>query len=191
MSEAIDYDKFEKTQRYTYADYIKWEGPERYQLINGEIYQMASPSVEHQAIVRDLIIQFGNWLKDKPCQVFPAPLDVRLFPQKDKSDNTVLQPDILVVCDKKKLSKNSIDGAPDMVIEVISPSNTHAEQIMKFNYYLKAGVREFWVIEPETKRAQVNVYENGRYLVSVHKVGYFMDDTSIFSPKGCENAFLK
>ena len=72
--------------------------------------------------------------------MFASPLDVRLFPKKDKSDNTVMQPDLLVVCDKNKITKNSIDGSPDLVVEIVSPSNTHSELFLKFQYYLEAGV---------------------------------------------------
>jgi len=173
MSDALKIDETDESRHYTYADYIKWEGPERYQLINGEVFQMASPTVEHQAILRDLLLQFGTWLKDKPCQVFAAPLDVRLFPKKDKSDKTVVQPDLLVVCDKSKLAKGSVDGAPDLVIEIVSPSNTHSELFLKFQYYLKAGVKEYWVIDPEKEKVQVNVYHEGRY----NSVIYDKNDT--------------
>jgi Uma2 family endonuclease len=164
-----DYDDYAEKRRYTYADYLEWEGPERYELINGEVFQMASPSVEHQALSGELFTQFYNWLRGKPCQVFAAPLDVRLFPQKDKSDNTVVQPDLLVVCDKDKLSKGSVDGAPDLVVEIVSPSNTRSELFLKFQYYMKAGVREYWVIDPEMRQVQVHIYENGHYISSIYE----------------------
>jgi len=169
MSEAYKINEFDENRRYTYADYLTWEGSERCQLINGEIFMMASPSVVHQSILMELSTQFNIWLNGKPCKVFAAPLDVRLFPKEDKSDNTVVQPDLLVVCDDKKLAKGSVNGAPDMVIEILSPSNTHSELFLKFNYYLEAGVKEYWIIDPEIKRIQVNVYENGRYICSVFK----------------------
>jgi len=174
MSDALRNDGFGKNKRYTYADYLEWEGPQRYQLINGEAYMMASPSVEHQAISRELMIQFGIWLRGKSCQVFAAPLDVRLFPEEDNSDTTVVQPDLLVVCDEKKLASGSVNGAPDMVIEIVSPSNTHSELFLKFQYYLEAKVQEYWVIDPNKKVAQVHVYENGRYISTFYK-----KDTSI------------
>jgi len=163
MSDALR-DDYEENRRYTYADYLTWEGPERYQLINGEVFQMASPTVVHQAILRELSTQFSNWLSGKPCQVFFAPLDVRLFPKKDKSDKTVLQPDLLVICDKNKIAKNSIDGAPDLIVDIISPSDTYSEWLLKYSYFLKAGVKEYWVINPEVRKAQVHVYENEHYI---------------------------
>ena len=106
--------------RYTYADYLSWEGPERYQLINGEVFQMASPSIGHQGLLMELSTQFHSFLKGKPCRVFAAPLDVRLFPVEDNSDDTVVQPDLLVVCDKSKLSKGPVNGPPDLTKTVIS-----------------------------------------------------------------------
>jgi Uma2 family endonuclease len=172
MSDAVrieDDEDFPEDRRYTYADYLEWEGSERYELIDGKVFQMASPSVAHQAILGDLFNQFYNWLREKPCQVFAAPLDVRLFPQEDKSDKTVVQPDLLVVCDKDKLSKGSVDGPPDLVVEIVSPSNSHPELFLKFHYYMKAGVREYWVIDSEEKKALVHIYENGHYFSSLYE----------------------
>ena len=170
MSDALRIEDYNDEQRsYTYADYQKWEGPERYQIINGEVFQMASPSVEHQALLMVLSSKFDNWLQGKPYRVFASPLDVRLFPKEDNSDKTVVQPDLLVVCDKSKIGKNSINGAPDLVIEILSPSNTYSEQLYKFQYYLEAGILEYWVIDPERKVIQVHIYENGHYLSTVYK----------------------
>ena len=169
MSDALRADEYEDNDRYTYADYLKWPGTERYQLINGEAFMMASPSVAHQAILMGLSSKFDIWLQGKPCKVFAAPLDVRLFPKKDNSDNTVLQPDLLVVCDNKKLSKGSVDGPPDLVVEIISPSNTHSRLFHKFQYYLEAGVREYWIIDPAEKKVHVHIYDNGRYITSIYE----------------------
>jgi Uma2 family endonuclease len=168
ISDAMRISDLEENARYTYADYLEWEGPERCQLINGEVFMMASPSVTHQALVTELTIQFGNWLRGKPCRVFASPLDGRLFPEEDNSDDTVVQPDLLVVCDKGKLGR-AVNGPPDLAIEIVSPSNSHRELFLKFQYYLEAGVREYWVIYPEEKKVQVHVYENGRYLSTVYR----------------------
>ena len=169
MSDALRIDELDGKRRYTYADYLEWEGPERFQLINGEVFQMASPSVIHQAFLMELSLQFGNWLRGKSCQVFAAPLDVRLFPKKDKSDNTVVQPDLLVVCDKNKLGKGSVNGAPDLIIEIVSPSNSHSELFLKYNYYLKAGVREYWIIDPDKRKVNVHIYENDHYIGTIYE----------------------
>jgi len=163
----VDEEYYEK-RRYTYADYLEWEGPERYELYDGEAFMMSSPTVAHQAILMGLSGAFYAWLQGKPCRVFAAPLDVRLFPKDDKSDRTVVQPDLLVVCDGDKLAKGSVNGPPDLVIEIVSPSNTSSELLRKFNYYLKARVREYWVIDPELRNVSVHVYENGRYISATY-----------------------
>ena len=161
MSDAMRSPEIGENRRYTYADYLEWKGPQRYQLFNGEAFMTASPSVTHQALLRELLTDFNNFLRGKPCQVFAAPLDVRLFPKEDNSDDTVVQPDLLVVCDKNKLAGGAVSGPPDMVIEIISPSNSHSELFLKFQYYLESGVREYWVIDPKTRQGQIHVYENG------------------------------
>jgi len=169
MQDAVRADEeFQEKRRYTYADYLDWEGPERYELFDGEAFAMASPSVVHQALLMGLSLDFGNWLQGKSCRVFAAPLDVRLFPKEDKSDRTVVQPDLLVVCDKSKLDKDSVNGPPDLVIEIVSPSKTSSELFRKFNYYLKAKVREYWVVDPESKGVSVHVYESGRYISTTY-----------------------
>jgi Uma2 family endonuclease len=169
MSDAVRISDFEENRRYTYSDYLGWEGPERYQLIYGDALMMASLSVTRQAFLMELSRQFGNWLVDKPCRVFAAPLDVRLFPEEDNSDETVVQPDLLVVCDKGKLTASSVNGPPDFVLEIFSPSNTSKELLLKFQAYLEAVVREYWVIYPEERKALVHLYENGHYLSTIYK----------------------
>jgi len=158
-----------ENRRYTYADYLSWEGPERYQLLYGEAFMMAAPSMAHQAILMEMSLQFGNWLRGKPCRVFAAPLDVRLFPEDDNSDDTVVQPDLLVVCDRGKFSKGAVKGAPDLAVEIVSPSAPVTVDILKMGAYLKAGVREYWLIEPEQRLVQVHVYENGHFISSGYK----------------------
>jgi Uma2 family endonuclease len=159
----------EENNHFTYADYLGWESPERYQIIDGEAFMMSSPTVEHQAISGEIFRQFANFLTGKPCRVFAAPLDVRLFPEEDQSDDTVVQPDILVVCDTSKLSRGSVDGPPDLVMEIVSPSNSQKEMVLKFQNYLDAGVREYWVLYSEEKKVQVHVLEEGRYISSAYK----------------------
>jgi len=167
MADALE--KPEEKTLYTYADYLGWEGPERYQLIYGEAFMMSSPSVAHQAILVEMVTQFNIWLRGKPCRVFAAPLDVRLFPEEDNSDDTVVQPDLLVVCDRAKLGKGSVNGPPDLVVEISSPSTPRKEQTLKFEAYLESGVREYWVIEPEEKIVLVHVHENGHFISYAYK----------------------
>ncbi|MDR2608684.1 MAG: Uma2 family endonuclease [Treponema sp.] len=157
-----DFESETETSRYTYADYSAWETDKRYEIINGEAYMMSAPSVNHQIVSGELFGQFWNFLKGKPCQVFAAPFDVRLFPRDDESDDTVVQPDLLVICDASKIADGkACRGAPDMVIEILSPSNTEIPLLRKFTKFLKAGVREYWIIDPETKNIQVHILERG------------------------------
>jgi Uma2 family endonuclease len=168
VSDALRLPGENKGGYFTYEDYLEWDGPERYEIISGEAFMMSSPLVVHQAVSGEIHRQIANFLLGKPCRVFAAPLDVRLFPHEDKSDDTVVQPDILVVCDESKISKGSIDGPPDLVMEVVSPSNTHKLMLLKLQTYMKAGVREYWVLEPEEKRVQVYILEEGRYISSAY-----------------------
>jgi Uma2 family endonuclease len=158
---------------YTYADYRQWdlEEGERYELIEGTAYAMSSPNDAHQAISGEIFRQIANFLRGKPCKVRSAPYDVRLFYQENEQDTTVVQPDISVICDEKKLGAEGCRGAPDMIVEILSPSNTSGEYLRKFNLYLEAGVREYWIVLPEDKIVQVNLLEGGKYLSVIHKAG--------------------
>jgi Uma2 family endonuclease len=135
---------------YSYADYKDWDLKvgERYELIYGEAYAMAGPNTKHQQILIELSSQFHDYLRGKPCKVFPAPYDVRLFYEEDESDDTVVQPDIMVICDKNKIGPEGCRGAPDLVIEILSPSNTAIEMERKFSLYREAGIREYWIVDP-------------------------------------------
>jgi Uma2 family endonuclease len=107
-----------RNEYFTYADYAEWDTDERYELIGGVPYLMSpAPSVRHQEIVGELYTIFRNFLADKPCRAFISPIDVRL--NAGAEDDTVLQPDVIVVCDKGKIGDNSINGAPDLVVEVL------------------------------------------------------------------------
>ena len=146
---------------YTYADYKEWEldEGERYEIIDGEAYAMSAPSTQHQAILGGLFNQIYNYLQGKPCKVFPAPLDVRLFYAEDESDDTIVQPDIVVICDKTKIGPEGCRGAPDLVVEILSPSNTAIEMEQKLKLYHKAGVREYWVIDGENDGLTVYLFQ--------------------------------
>ena len=150
------------------------------EIIDGEIYEMSSPLLEHQRISMKLSTKLDTFLAGKTCEVFAAPVEVRLFPTADRRDDTVLQPDLIVVCDPSKLDERGCNGAPDLVIEILSPSNANREQLLKFNRYLKAGVREYWVVEPEYRFVQVNILDlepelrkpkvPGRYVTTVYGI---------------------
>ncbi|MCL1951372.1 MAG: Uma2 family endonuclease [Oscillospiraceae bacterium] len=149
--------------RYTYADYLTWDDDVRYELIDGVPYMMASPSQQHQEILMAFSMLFGNFLKGKPCKGFFAPFDVRLFPQNNNADTTIVQPDFLVVCDRSKLDGKSCNGAPDYVLEILSPSSSRRDRIQKKAQYGWAGVKEYWIIDPDDRMLEKHVLENGKY----------------------------
>jgi Uma2 family endonuclease len=149
--------------RYTYADYLEWDEGERYEIMDGEAYMMAAPSRLHQEICGNFYYALRSFLEGKTCKVYIAPFAVRLFPAEDLSDDTVVEPDITVVCDPSKLDDRGCNGAPDFIIEVVSPSTARYDRIVKFDKYREAGVREYWIVEPEEKYVFAYVLKDGRY----------------------------
>jgi Uma2 family endonuclease len=160
----MDSAALQEKRRWTYADYKAWElAPgERYEIIYGEAYAMAAPNTSHQAMLGELFRQMANYFVGKSCKVYPAPFDVRLFYEEDESDDTVVQPDITIICDEKKRGKEGCRGAPDFVAEILSPSNSAIEMQTKFDLYRRAGVREYWVLDGKHKRLHAYAFENGK-----------------------------
>ena len=156
-------DKEETDITYTYADYKDWElkEGERYELIYGAAYAMSAPSTYHQLIAGEMFRQIANYLARKPCKVIPAPYDVRLFYEEDESDDTIVQPDISIICDKEKRGPEGCRGAPDFVAEILSPSNTAIEMEEKFQLYQDAGVREYWLVNPKNKTLKTHFFAEG------------------------------
>ncbi|MDR1174016.1 MAG: Uma2 family endonuclease [Treponema sp.] len=157
---------------YTYADYLEWDENERYEIIDGEAYMMATPSRIHQEISGNFYFALRSFLEGKSCKVYAAPFAVRLFPEEDKSDDTVVEPDITVICDPSKLDDRGCNGVPDFIIEIISPSTARYDRIVKFNKYREAGVREYWIVNPEEKIVSAYLLKDGQYMA----VNY--DDTA-------------
>jgi Uma2 family endonuclease len=154
-------------ERFTYGDYLTWDDDERWELIDGVPFNMSpAPKPRHQLILGGLYRQFANWLLGKPCRVFLAPFDVRL-PDAGESDDlveTVVQPDLSVICDKKKLDDAGCRGAPDLIVEILSPSTASKDLKIKFERYERAGAREYWVVDPEGKTVQIfTLGADGRY----------------------------
>ncbi len=143
---------------YTYGDYLKWTDERRYELINGQVYIMtAAPYRQHQKSSGELFRQISMFLFDKDCEVYSAPFDVR-FPEADENDEdirTVVQPDIVVICDKSKLDKRGSKGAPDLVIEIISASSASRDRKIKRDLYERHGVREYWLVNYSEKTVEV------------------------------------
>ena len=154
-------------ERYTFADMQTWDDGERAELIVGEVFLMApAPAREHQKVSGELFAQLHAYLRGKRCEVYAAPFDVRLFEQDGDSPedvDTVVEPDISVVCDPSKLDDTGCKGAPDLVMEILSPSTTRHDKFTKFNLYQRAGVREYWIVDPDDKTVQVFVLEDGHY----------------------------
>jgi len=152
-----------ENKTFTYAEYKGWElkEGERFELIRGETYAMAAPDARHQEILGEVFLQFGNFLQGNPCKAYLAPFDVRLFYREDESDDTVVQPDISIVCDKEKRGPEGCRGAPDLVIEILSPSNTAIEMQRKFELYKQAGVLEYWIVNPENNGLTVFFFREG------------------------------
>jgi len=153
-----------QAQRFTYADYCQWPEDERWELIEGVAYAMApAPTRPHQGVAGEIFRQIANFLEGKPCQVYFAPFDVRL-PEPSEADEeteTVVQPDILVVCDEKKLDDRGCKGAPDWIIEVLSPSTASRDHVEKKALYEKHGVREYWLVHPTDRILTRYRLENG------------------------------
>jgi Uma2 family endonuclease len=168
-------------QYYTYADYLLWDDGKRWEIIDGAPYAMTAPSITHQRISGELYRQFANFLDGEPCEVFAAPVDVRL--NADTYADTVVQPDLLVICDKSKLDDKSCNGVPDLVIEILSPSTARHDKLLKFHTYQRAGVREYWIVDPDSKTVQVHILENGRYFITSHGEA---DKIPVYVLEGCE-----
>jgi Uma2 family endonuclease len=144
--------------RYTYGDYLTRPDEERWELIDGIAYAMTpAPSTQHQRISGELFRQLSNYFLDKSGEVFAAAFDVRL-PQGNEQDeaiDTVVQPDIVVVCDPAKIDEKGCKGAPDLVVEIVSPSTVQKDLKQKMALYERAGVKEYWIIHPADKTVMI------------------------------------
>ena len=152
---------------HTYGDYLTWSADHGNELIDGVAYvrEPPSPSRYHQQVVGEIFGQLWAALEGKPCQVYVAPFDVRL-PKSDETDDqidTVVQPDVLIVCDRQKLDIRGMRGAPDWIAEVLSPSTASYDQIKKLSVYERAGVPEVWLIHPMDRTLTIYRLEGGRY----------------------------
>jgi Uma2 family endonuclease len=173
-----------KNEYYRYEDWLELDDDVRAELVDGEMYLMAPPVQRHQEILMELSRQLANFLKGplvqgKPSRVFPAPFGVRL----SKTDDTVYEPDIVLVCDKTKLNGKICDGVPDLLVEITSPSSSRYDRLFKFNRYLRAGVREYWIVDDISETVQVNSLEDGKYTTAMYGSG---DKIPVGALPGCE-----
>src|SRR5271154_5459177 len=154
------------SKTYTYADYLKWTFDERLELIKGKIFKMSpAPGSVHQRLSFRLTLWMGTYLKGKSCELFAAPFDVRLprVSQEDGKVITVVQPDICVICDRSKIDDKGCLGAPDIVVEILSPGNNKKELQNKYEVYEEAGVLEYWIIHPLEKTFFKYILTNGQF----------------------------
>jgi len=159
----------------TYAEYLALDEGIRYEVIDGQIYNMSpAPTPKHQAVQRELLTEFNLYFRGKQCSVFGAPIDVCLAEEDDitKIEEWV-QPDLVVVCDQNKIREKRIVGTPDLVIEIISKSTAKKDKVVKFNRYQRAGVKEYWIVDPSNETIDVYCLENEGF---AHRGTYFKDD---------------
>ena len=156
-----------QTAKFTYSDYLSWDDSERWEIIYGGAYNMSpAPDTIHQLISMELAFQLRSQLKEKSCQVIPAPFDVRLPVENQTGDDieNVVQPDISVVCDPGKLDEKGCLGAPDLIIEILSPSTYRKDRMEKFFLYEHLGVKEYWLVSPGEKIVEIFLLgKDGKY----------------------------
>ena len=177
MTEINSLSQLDLNGTYSYADYLTWKFEQAVELIKGRILPMAAPSSRHQRISWQLTGTFFNTFKNKQCRAFAAPFDVRLFDKTksikaNKDVFTVVQPDMCIICDLSKIDVNGCNGAPDMVIEILSPGNSKKEMRIKKSLYEENQIQEYWIVDPEREtihqfilNAQ-NLYDNPMIYVS-------------------------
>jgi Uma2 family endonuclease len=148
-------------------------------MLDGYITNMSlAPTTKHQQIHRELLMELGMYLRGKECSVFGVPVDVCLFGDHQMLNNQIkdwVQPDIFVVCDKSKITSNNIVGAPDFVIEILSPSTVRNDRVIKFNHYQKAGVKEYWIVDPSNEYIKAIILQDNRFIPS----GFYTKEDSI------------
>ena len=168
---------------YTYSDYLLWRFKERVELIKGKIFKMSpAPGSFHQEVSFELSGILYNYFKKKSCKVFAAPFDVRLINFKESTADhqitTVVQPDLCVICDTQKIDERGCLGAPDLIIEILSPGNSKKEMDIKFDLYEENGVSEYWMVNPAEKTIAIFVLQNGKY----SGIKPIIEDSTLESP---------
>jgi prevent-host-death family protein len=172
--------KYQSTKRISYEEYMRLvdSSDQRYELIDGEIYLLASPSFTHQVVVNEISGHFYNYFKGKPCQSLTSPFDVRLFgyATKFEEDPNIVQPDVMVICDEDKVNeKNMYEGIPTLVVEVLAPSTKGKDMVKKLNLYMKSGVLEYWIVNLENKSILQYSFSQDKDIESLRSVNG--DDT--------------
>lgn len=167
MKLITDLSQLDPKKQYTYADYLNWRFEERVELIKGWIYKMTpAPRRLHQKIEGILHVKFWTYFEKRPCEVYQSPFDVRLIKNRGQENhriNTVVQPDISVICDASKLDDAGCLGAPDLIVEILSDSTAKKDYNEKFNLYEENEVKEYWIVNPATQTIEVFGLKDGKY----------------------------
>lgn len=172
-------------KKYTYQDLLEIDDNKRYELIDGVIYEMSSPTTIHQEIVGELYVQFYNYLKGKRCKVFVSPLDVCLSGVKDTNkEYNVVEPDVILVCDNEKITDKCILGAPDLLIEVLSKTSRKHDTFIKFNLYERYGVKEYWIIDTEAETISQYIL-NEKNIYTLQKIYEVTEDVEVNVLENC------
>lgn len=170
-----------------YQEYLDWEGPERFELVQGEAVLLAATAPYHQEVSGEILRQLLNFLEGKKCKAYAAPFDVRLFEREGDSPedvDTVIQPDITVVCDPSKIDGRGCKGAPDVAIEILSPSTQRHDRLVKFNLYQQSGLGELWFVDPANRSVEVFL-RDGQGMLRPVEVYRPKDIAKVNSLEGC------
>lgn len=187
---------FDDSKIWMYED-LKGLDPDRhYEIIEGVLFELSTPSIKHQAISAEILKQIASYLENKPCNVFHAPIDINFSKKKKKATN-IVQPDIVVVCDQNKIKEQYIKGAPDFIIEILSPSTKARDRFYKYNLYIKEKVKEYWIVDPIKNKIEVYLLEKeyfeciGTYPIADKvKVNIFQDFSIDLSEFYLKNASI-
>ena len=170
----LDYNKL-----YTVEDYHSWDESFRSELYEGTLIVSEVPTRKHQGILTEILVLLHAFLKGKPCKVYPSPFSVRLT----KNEESIFEPDIVVVCDESKFNDRGCDGAPDLIIEILSPSTARMDKKLKYQKYQQAGVREYWIVDQERNLLEVNILVGERYIMTIYDE---TDTVPVTVLEGCE-----
>ena len=167
---------YRSTKRISYEEYMDLVNfsDQRYELINGEVYLLASPSFRHQVVVNEIAWHFYNYFRDKPCRSLTAPLDIRLqgFAIRFEEDPNVVQPDVVVICDEEKVNEeNKYVGVPTLIVEVLSPSTKGKDMAAKLNLFMRSGVREYWIVDLVKKNILQYTFTEDRDIAGFNTFG--------------------
>ena len=176
MATITKFSQLDLEKTYSYADYLRWKFKERVELIKGKVMLMSpAPNLNHQQLSGELSYQIAHYLRHKLCQLFVAPFDVKLYDSKkehlpDDKAYSVVQPDLCVICDKNKLTKQGCEGAPDWIIEILSPGNSKKDMLLKYALYQENGVKEYWLVYPYEKAIHQFILNEETQVYQLHKM---------------------